>query len=489
MAFEKALSALASVMRGAIKLEDKDLVVPEDQKVNSRARHDDDVTGGDIANLVTKLSDDVGFRRYRQQQAKVSNARDLWELRGKELKLLFSKQVAETRINSFWKNEYASNVVRNSDFQKQLSEEGTLSSEDLVSRQRTGNNTFGDFVPDEDRGKVSDHRRNKLIEDRKGGPSNKSQDTSYRFTTASTGASGPLIKLHISDDDPSRQHSTDNLMQRTVASLEGDSRTMKVFVALLLRWKIELPTFLKSGKVPAEWKQLQAIYEKDEEGYSKNLRKLLEEVGVKDFRMDSGPVKKLQETLLSLTGSKDERELRNLLVEAVKNTGQGGGGFSSGNKNSDDSFSDSEQLGTTKSTLGKGWVNESALGSIMERLDDISERAPSAREMKAFELLDAGIQSGDIALKMHDWQFVIPTLVWVNRRRKTPAWRRAMVLTGESKSAMVSKTLRKMFAESPKNAKILDVLGQLITAPINESLAVAEMLTTISESFREEDWI
>lgn len=476
MAFEKALVVLKNTMDDALKLDDKDLVVPEDQKIVSRSRHDDDVTGGDLALLQTRLSDDIGFRQFRQQAAKVDNARDLWERRGKELKLLFTKKVANQRIADFWSREYAANVVRSGDFQKQQTEEGNMTGDDMVSANRSGDSPFADYIPDSDRGGISDRRYEKKLERERGGPSSKSTDTGYKFAGASTGASGPLIKLHISDDDPSRLHSTDNLIQRVVDSLKGDDRTLKVLFALLLRWKIELPTFMHTGTVPAAWDQMQKEWEKDEELYSKNLRKFLEQVGYKDFRQDSPQVRKLQETLLTLTDTKDEAELRSILVEAVKNTGDYGG-FAKSKNDSDDAFAQSE-------LKGDGKINESSsVGDILGKLESISERAPSARELKAFRLLDEGIQSGDIAMRMQDWQFVIPAIVWVNRRKNTAAWRRAVAFTKQKRSAMVSKTLRQMFADKPKDKRIMDILQSLITAPINESMAAIVMLDGINESF------
>lgn len=431
---------------------EEDLLADIPQTVSNQTRYDDGVTAGEVAELATFLSGDIdNQKKYQRMQNSARNQSELYTKRKRELALLylFQSNTIKGKTNEFWSNEYANRVFSDSALNRGEGEDGEIVAYDEFS-QGMGKNTGVDneYIDNDTKRKLRQVKR----QDGK-------KDSLYLVQSQSIGATGSPVTINFSKVKPAGGSSTDNLMERLIDALSDDRSAMIVLMAILVKWRIELDTFIPASKVPKEWYLVSKFIESADEDAVGNLRKVVSEFGVKNLRSTSPEMKAIQDALLSVTDVKDSKELAEMFAREAINEDK----------------------------------NLEVLESIFEASPTMVKKVkPTARMVKLLNRLDKGLQKGSLTMTSAEWTLLLPTLVNDNAERKTAAYSRAFAFAKKRIPKIkypqdVVTTLGIMFSEKPKDPKLGQVVADLAMSPINESMAVKDFLEMIAEAANSDD--
>ena len=189
-----------------------------------------------------------------------------------------------------------------------------------------------------------------------------------------------------------------------------------------------------------------------------NLRKVVEEFGIKNLRSSSPEIQAIQSALLRVTDSKDANELAEL--------------FNSEVNESKEAYEE--------------------LLEIFEASPKVKRVKPSARMGKLIKKLEDGIQKGKLTLTASEWCQLLPMLVNDNADRSSKAYKNAFNFSKKRTSKIrtpqdVVTVLATMFQEDPKDLKLAKVVSDLVMSPINESVAVEKFFSMINEAATSDD--
>lgn len=442
------------------KKTEEELLEEHPQSIANKMRMDDDVTAGDVQELTDFLSDPDNQRQYQSLQNREKGEIEMYNKRRNELALvyLFQSKTIQGSTKEFWANEYSNKTYSDSVLSRGVGEDGAIMAYDEFASGVTGGKTTSDlYMSDADRKARNKYREDAKKTEKRGGKSSRSKDTMYKSQTQSLGSDGISVTINFSGKKPSKAASTDNLMSKLVKELEGQKSAMIVLMAILVKWRIELDSFLPASELPKEWKMVNNFIESAEEDAVGNLRKVVAEFGVKDLRSSSKEIQAIQNALLKVTDSKDSKELAEMIAQEAINEDYG-----------------------------------------LDALRDISE-AKKARKVKTsaamkklLHKLDTGIAKGRLTLSTSEWCRLLPMLINDNASRDTAAYRAALSFAKKQvKNVRLPKdvitALAYTFSTDPKNAKLHKVVGDLVMSPINESVSTGNFLQMISEAANSTD--
>ena len=446
---ETLVSSLSKAIKIVLGTSEKDLIEAIPTTVANQTRYDDDVTAGDINELTTFLNDPGNQRQYQNMQNREANESEMYSKRQRELALLylFQTKTIQGKTNEFWANEYSNSVWSDSALNRGVGEDGDIVDYDEFA-QGAGKGGSTEYMNDDARDAASRYREQK----------GNRKDTLYKTQSQSIGATGTAVTINFTKVQPAKGSSTDNLMEKLIDELKGDRSATLVLMAILVKWRIELDTFIPSAKVPKEWGMVNKFIESAEDDAVGNLRKVVEEFGIKNLRSSSPEIQAIQSALLRVTDSKDANELAEL--------------FNSEVNESKEAYEE--------------------LLEIFEASPKVKRVKPSARMGKLIKKLEDGILKGKLTLTASEWCQLLPMLVNDNADRSSKAYKDAFNFSKKRTSKIrtpqdVVTVLATMFQEDPKDLKLAKVVSDLVMSPINESVAVEKFFSMINEAATSDD--
>ncbi|QPB08547.1 hypothetical protein [Vibrio phage Va2] len=421
--------------------------------IANRVRMDDDVTAGDIQELTDFLSDPNNQRQYQSLQNREKNESEMYNKRKNELALiyLFQSNNIKGKTKAFWQQEYDNKTYADNALQRGVGEDGRIVDYDEFASGINGGRSSSDlYMSDENRKARNKYREEVNLASRKGGK--KVRDTLYKSQVQSLGSDGISVTINFTGSKPAKAASSDNLMLKLIEELDGDKSAMIVLMAILVKWRIELDSFIPANKLPKEWKMVNDFISSAEEDAVGNLRRVVYEFGVKNLRSTSKEIQAIQNALLKVTNSKDSKELAEMIANEAINE-----------------------------TYGLGKIND-----ILESKRPRKVKT-SASMKKLLHKLDDGIEKGRLTLTTSEWCRLLPMLVNDNAERSTSAYSRAFNLAkshakGVRQPRDVITSLAHMFSTDPKDAKLNKVVADLVMSPINEAVSTGSFLQMISEA-------
>lgn len=443
-------AACKKVVTAVKKLSDDELLSAIPNTVSNQTRYDDDVTAGDVNELSNFLNDPANQRQYQVMQNKESRESEMYSKRQRELALLylFQTNTIKGKTKEFWANEYSNSVFSDSALSRGVGEDGEIVDYTEFSQGR-GKGGSTEYMSDEARDAASRYREQ----------SNTRKDTLYKTQSQSIGATGTPITINFTKVRPEKGAGTDNLMEKLIDELKSNKAATIVLMAILVKWRIELDTFIPKNKVPKEWGLVNKFLESAEADAVGNLRKVVEEFGVRNLRSTSPEITAIQNALMKVTDTKNADELARLLTSEVN---------------------ESKSYDTP------------SLQDIVESAKRVKRIKPSARMKKLIKMLEDGIKKGRLTLKASEWCQLLPMLVNDNADRGSSAYdaalRYARTFTKKARYPQdVVTVLATRFRDEPKNVKLGKIVSDLVMSPINESIAVGKFLSMIDEAANSDD--
>ncbi|AUR83114.1 hypothetical protein NVP1031O_132 [Vibrio phage 1.031.O._10N.261.46.F8] len=325
MAANKSLFNIVDKSVATVSALDLDSI--ELEKSSNRARLDDDIGGDRLEDVTTMLNTNPEFKKwYIELQRRASDATDVNMKRELELKLIYPfaayRNTLQGKAKAMWEGDMNTISDHRLNTAGENAEDGHAPTYDELG---TGNAT-ANYV-DPIAGKQQARRR----ELNKRTTEGEKQDTSYAFTGQSIGPFDPGAKTrsgtvkHTVSSNPAEGVMTANVLRKLIRDLKSDEKAMAVFLAMLVRWNIALPTYIPRNEVPAMWHEMMKDVKKQggRVKATKNMRKFLEPYGVKDFRPTRSPeMQTIQKAMLKVTDSKTAKELAATLNKPL-NQGSG----------------------------------------------------------------------------------------------------------------------------------------------------------------------
>lgn len=277
----------------------------------SRSRLHDNVGASVVDDLATMLRTNPEFRKwYVGLQDAERRETDIDKKRRLELMLMYPfkyyQSTVKGKVKSDW--EGRSGTSRDSSFDP--SKHGEF--ENDVHYSDLGHGNLSSQY-------LSDRQREEIFRNKTPGSS------AYKYTLESTGKYGTAHEQNPADNVMTSQFITKLIRE---VNKHYDKKIMTVLCALMLRWGINIPTYINRRDVPKVWWEMVSYAHKNGGIYNstKNLRSFLSNFGVKDFRESSFQMRELRNIMMRITDSKSVDEVFRTLTSPQANNNYGDAG-------------------------------------------------------------------------------------------------------------------------------------------------------------------
>lgn len=272
--------------------------VSTEMEGGSRARFDDNIGGNITDDLRVMLDNNKEFRQWYSALARrEANETNINTKRELALKLMYPfKYYSETlrgKAKSDWEGSLG--TYRDSDMQQ--------------NRVRDGDED--DSTPFDGKGQATDQY---MSDRQKYETQTKGTTNAFRYTLDSVGSKGTVT----ADTDPADTLMTSQFLTKLIREVNKhrDPKVMTLLMAQMLRWGINIPTYVNRRDVPKVWWQMVSFANKNG-GIGKstiNLRSFLDNFGLKRYGTDSPQLRELRQIMMRVTDSKTVDELYRTLL-------------------------------------------------------------------------------------------------------------------------------------------------------------------------------
>lgn len=265
----------------------------------SRTRYDDNIGGNITDDLATMLRTNPDFKKwYIDLQRRESEESDINRKRELELKLMYPfKYYSDTltgKAKSDW--EGSRNTYRDSDQNQSRTGDGEEDDSHYADGAARATDNY-----------ISDEQRYELFH------KYTSKSNSFKYTLEST---GKYATGH--EQDPADNVMTSQFLTKLIREVNKhrDPKVMTLLMGMLLRWGVNVPTYVNRRDVPKEWWRM-VQYANKNGGIAKattNMRTFLDEFGLKRFGSSTPQLRELRSIILRITDSDTVEELFSTLT-------------------------------------------------------------------------------------------------------------------------------------------------------------------------------
>lgn len=375
--FDIVDKAVASV--SALDLENIEL-----ESESNRARLNDDLGGDNLEDVSTMLKTNPEFKQwYVQLQRRASDASSMDDKRELELKLIYPfaayTKTLQGKAKAMWEGQMGTISDHRLNTAGQDAEDGHAPTYDELGQ---GNATAKYVDP------IAAKQMARRRELDKRTTAGDKQDTAYNYVGQSIGPFDPgaITKRgtvqHTLASNPAEGVMTANVLRRILKELRADEKAMAVFLAMIVRWNIALPTYIPKNLVPPMYFEMMKQVRKlgGRAKATKNLRTFLEPYGVKDFRPTRSPeMKTIQKVMMKVTDAKTAKEMAEVLNKPMttKSGNEGGNYFGMGAATADQRGGEvthpvweAFRTAVERDTIASTNINESLSGDLETQFNE-----------------------------------------------------------------------------------------------------------------------
>lgn len=288
------------------------IVLNETSFGGSRTRMDDNVGGNVVDDLATMLKTNPAFKSwYLGLQKRERDEGNIDRKRRFELMLMYPFQYYASTLTGKAKSDWEGSVGTSRDSDFDPTRGGEVDNDVHFADMGRGNATNQ---------YMSDAQREEVIRNRT------ELSQSHKYTLESTGKYGTKHEQNPADNVMTAQFLTKLIRE---ANKQPDEKIMTVLCALLLRWGVNLPTYLNRRDVPSIWWRMVSYCHKNGGIYknTKNLRTFLTNFGIAKFGGDSSPqMREIRNIMMRITDSKTVGEIYRTLTSPQANNQYGDAG-------------------------------------------------------------------------------------------------------------------------------------------------------------------
>ncbi len=277
----------------------------------SRTRMDDNVGGNVIEDLATMLRTNPAFKSwYLGLQKRAREESDIDAKRRFELMLMYPfKYYASTltgKAKADWEGMRGTTRESSYDITRGGEADDDASFADLGHGKATDKY-------------ISSRQREEIFR-------NKTPlSTSYKYTLPSEGRYATKHEQNPADNVMTAQFLTKLVRE---ANKHYDPKVLTTLLAMLLRWGINLPTYVNRRDVPKQWWQMVRVARDNGGIYNatKNMRWFLSNFGIGKFNNDGPQMREIRNIMMRITDSKDADEVFRTLTSPQRDNQYGGMG-------------------------------------------------------------------------------------------------------------------------------------------------------------------